>query len=194
MKRTALAVGVCVAIALVTLGAHPSHAERPNGGRIQQQKTTTTEAPADASAGFLRAQAYVEVTTYLAARAEEERTLEALGAVGAFLATLVPPPPARAPMPTPTYTPPSGGGGSCYDSAVPAYIVTRESGGDPYIVNGGGHAPSPYLSGGRAWGCFQFMPGTWASSCAGFSFDVSGQVACANKVWAGGAGAGNWGA
>src|SRR5580765_3799400 len=43
--------------------------------------------------------------------------------------------------------------------------IGRESGGDPSIMNGGGHAASPFDA-GRAWGCYQIMPGTWAGSCS----------------------------
>lgn len=75
----------------------------------------------------------------------------------------------------------------CYAQPyIPAWIVTRESRGDPTVINGGGHAASPYLSGGRSWGCFQFMPGTWNSSCAGLGYDVASQIECARRVSNGG--------
>lgn len=80
-----------------------------------------------------------------------------------------------------------GGGGSCYASQVPAGIIDRESKGDPTVWN---------TEGSGAWGCFQFMPGTWASSCSDLGVhgqaSVSAQVACADRVWAGGAGASHW--
>lgn len=85
------------------------------------------------------------------------------------------------PLTATTQTTSSAGG--CYAQPyVPAYIVTRESRGDPTIVNGGSHAPSPYLSGGRSWGCFQFMPGTWNGSCSDLGFDIAGQIECARRV------------
>ncbi len=73
--------------------------------------------------------------------------------------------------------------GGCYGQPyVPAWIITRESHGDPTIINGGGHSASPYLSGGRSWGCFQFMPDTWDRNCRDLGFDVSGQIECARRV------------
>lgn len=77
----------------------------------------------------------------------------------------------------------SGVGGGCFDQPyVPAYIVQRESGGDPTVYNGGGHSASPYESGGRSWGCFQFMPGTWDANCSDLAPDVPGQIECARRV------------
>jgi hypothetical protein len=66
-------------------------------------------------------------------------------------------------------------GGGCGD--LPAYVVQRESGGDPNARNG------------RYGGCAQiddahFAPG---GACAGLSY-----VACVNKLWDGGRGASNW--
>jgi hypothetical protein len=75
---------------------------------------------------------------------------------------------------TPTGSaPPSGGG--CGD--LPAYIVQRESGGNPNARNG------------RYGGCAQvddahFAPG---GACAGL-----GYITCVNKLWDGGRGASNW--
>lgn len=78
------------------------------------------------------------------------------------------------PQSSPTMT--SGGGGSCYGGVVPDYIVTRESGGNPNAVN-----PSS-----GAWGCYQFMPSTWSSSCSDLSRDVAGQKECASRISNGG--------
>jgi hypothetical protein len=76
------------------------------------------------------------------------------------------------------------GGDSCYGGPIPDYIVTRESGGDPYALNPSG-----------AWGCFQIMPEWWNGACSGFDkMTVAGQKQCAAILWNGGAGASNWGA
>lgn len=87
----------------------------------------------------------------------------------------------------PRATAPAGGSvsGDCYASDLPDYIVSRESGGDPNARNPSG-----------AWGCAQFMPGTWNSSCGDLgahgSASVAAQNECANRVWAGGAGSSHW--
>jgi hypothetical protein len=85
------------------------------------------------------------------------------------------------------YTAPSssGGGGDCYGSDIPDYIVDRESGGSASARNPSG-----------AWGCFQFMGGTWNANCSDLgahgSAPASAQVECMNRVWAGGAGSSHW--
>jgi hypothetical protein len=84
---------------------------------------------------------------------------------------------ARQPAPT-SYSPPvpsSGGGGSCYDGPIPAYIVTRESGGSPTAMNPSG-----------AYGCFQIMPYVWSANCADLDRGVAGQIECANRISNGG--------
>lgn len=66
--------------------------------------------------------------------------------------------------------------GDCYSGTpVPAYIINRESGGDPNAVN-----PSS-----GALGCYQLMPMHFASggTCAGLSTDLAGQKACAQRLY-----------
>ena len=79
------------------------------------------------------------------------------------------------------------GSGDCYASDLPDYIVSRESGGNPNAYNPSG-----------AWGCAQFMPGTWAGSCSDLgahgSASVEAQNECANRLWNGGAGSSHWAA
>jgi hypothetical protein len=88
-----------------------------------------------------------------------------------------PPPPApsarSAPVPLPGA---SGGGGGCYDGPIPAYIVTRESGGNPQAVN----------ASSGAYGCFQIMPYVWDANCSGLDRGVAGQIECANRISNGG--------
>lgn len=88
--------------------------------------------------------------------------------------SVVPPPPGPAPS------------GDCYDgSPIPRATVTRESGGDSTITNGGGHAASPLQSGGRAWGCYQLMPMHFQAggSCEDITdYSVAGQQACASRL------------
>lgn len=67
-------------------------------------------------------------------------------------------------------TPVSGPTDSCYGGPVPDAIVTRESGGNPDVWNG---------SGSSAWGCFQILGSTWASSCS--DIGVHGQASVAQQ-------------
>jgi hypothetical protein len=80
-----------------------------------------------------------------------------------------------------TPAPVSGGGGSCFDGPIPAYIVQRESGGNPSAMNPSG-----------AYGCFQIMPYVWSANCADLSRDVSGQIACAGRISNGGTNLAPW--
>ncbi len=83
--------------------------------------------------------------------------------------------------------------GSCFDQPyVPGWIVKRESGGDPTVINGGAHAASPYLSGGRSWGCAQFMPATWDANCRDLGYDVASQIECMRRVSNNGTNLGPW--
>jgi hypothetical protein len=66
----------------------------------------------------------------------------------------------------------SSGTGDCYGGPVPDYIVTRESRGDPNVVN-----PS---SGAR--GCFQIIPSTHAAACSDLGWSVEEQKACASRL------------
>jgi hypothetical protein len=74
-----------------------------------------------------------------------------------------------------------GGGGSCYDGPIPAYIVTRESGGNPTAMNPSG-----------AYGCFQIMPYVWSANCSDLGRDVAGQIACAGRISNGGSNLQPW--
>lgn len=55
--------------------------------------------------------------------------------------------------------------------------IARESGGNPGIYNTGGSG---------AWGCYQIMPGTWASSCSDLgqhgTASPAAQAACASRL------------
>ena len=87
-----------------------------------------------------------------------------------------------------SYSGPSGTvSGDCYGSALPSYIIDRESGGNPNAYNPSG-----------AWGCFQIMPGTWGGTCSDLgahgSASVGAQTECANRLWNGGAGSSHWAA
>jgi hypothetical protein len=77
--------------------------------------------------------------------------------------------------------------GDCYASELPDYIVDRESGGNPNAYNPSG-----------AWGCAQFMPGTWNGTCSDLgahgTASVEAQNECANRLWDGGAGSSHWAA
>jgi hypothetical protein len=90
----------------------------------------------------------------------------------------------RAVPPVPARGSSNGASGDCYAGPIPAYIVTRESGGDPNAVN---------RSSG-AFGCFQFLPSTWASSCSDLARDVAGQIACADRISNGGTNLAPWAA
>jgi Transglycosylase SLT domain len=91
--------------------------------------------------------------------------------------------------PAPSYRAPRSSGGSapasgpCAASApagFPGWIIQRESGGDPNAVN----------SSSGALGCAQILPSHFAAGggCAGQTY-----AQCWATLWAGGAGASNWG-
>lgn len=73
----------------------------------------------------------------------------------------------------------SGGtGGACGGATNGAdAFINRESKGNPTIYN---------TQGSGAWGCYQIMPGTWASSCSDLgqhgSASASVQAACASRL------------
>jgi type II secretory pathway pseudopilin PulG len=81
-------------------------------------------------------------------------------------------------QPTQQYSAPSSGGasGDCFDgSPIPAWIVNRESGGDPNAVN-----PSS-----GAYGCYQELPGHFNAGavCGGLSmYSVADQKTCAQRL------------
>jgi hypothetical protein len=109
------------------------------------------------------------------AREQEAQRLADLAAQTAREAARLQPPPAT-----------SSGNGSCYAGPIPAYIVTRESGGSPTAVN-----PSS-----GAYGCFQIMPFVWSHNCADLGPEqgssVSAQIACANRISNGGTNLAPW--
>jgi hypothetical protein len=112
---------------------------------------------------YVHAVTMANVVVYVYAVAEADRETAA--------ATTQAQSPPRYSAPAPVAT-----GGDCYDgSPVPAYIITRESGGDPNAVN-----PSS-----GAYGCFQELPGHFNSggACAGLSmYSVADQKVCAQRL------------
>lgn len=70
-------------------------------------------------------------------------------------------------------------GGDCYSgSPIPAWVVTRESHGNPFIYN---------TEGSGAFGCYQIMPSWWAKpgpdGCAHLNkWNVADQKACARII------------
>lgn len=89
--------------------------------------------------------------------------------------------PRSVPQSQPQFQVPSGGGGDCYAGPIPAYIVTRESGGNPAAMNPSG-----------AYGCFQIMPYVWSANCSDLDRGVTGQIECANRISNGGTNLGPW--
>jgi len=74
--------------------------------------------------------------------------------------------------------PTSGPTGACGGATNGAdQFITRESGGNPAISNAGGSG---------AYGCYQIMPATWASSCSDLGAEVGSSVAiqaeCASRL------------
>lgn len=149
--------------------------------------TTPTPSPGDqagAGTAVMRAVAYVESVDAQNVTAIEQAVHELLEQTAVFVAAVTPPPPpppTRPPMP-PAPVLGTGGGGDCYAGPIPAYIVTRESGGNPYAVN---------RSSG-AYGCFQIMPFVWDANCAGLDRGVAGQIECANRISNGGSNLQPW--
>lgn len=116
-----------------------------------------------------------------AAAAEAEQAAAAANAAKPM------PMPMPVPKPAPAARPGRGGsgggggggtavGGSCGGATNGAdRFIGRESGGNPNARNGSG-----------AWGCYQIMPGTWASSCSDLgahgSASTQAQAACASRL------------
>lgn len=92
-----------------------------------------------------------------------------------YLASLPKPVAPIVSAPAPTQSAPSASG-DCYSGTqVPAWIVTRESGGDPNAVN----------ASSGAFGCFQELPSHFAAggTCAGLNmYDINDQKTCANRL------------
>lgn len=168
MRRAACAV---VVVVVVIVAAEPADAEkRPHVPRgfsvvdpIDEARVIHEENVADFEAWFADQLRLVDEFVRAVIAGERLRT--------------GPPSPGPASVAHP-------GGGGCYDGPVPAYIVDRESGGDPGAVN-----PSS-----GAFGCFQFLPSTWSSSCSDLARDVAGQVECANRISDGGTNLAPWSA
>jgi hypothetical protein len=189
-------VATSIMVAAISLiGAHPSHAERPESGRSQSQNQASpvaiaaglTHAPPDVQVAqvehdftdWLHAWQMSVVDDYVHA-VQMAAVTDYVNAVASAEAS------AAASRSVPRSSAPSGGtvsgGGSCYGGPIPDYIVTRESGGNPSAQNASG-----------AWGCYQIMPEWWSGSCSGFDkYSVEGQKQCAALIWNGGAGSGNW--
>lgn len=91
--------------------------------------------------------------------------------------------------PAPARTGRTGGGGG---STVSGACGGATNGADAYIGRESGGNPNAYNPSG-AWGCYQIMPGTWASSCSDVgsygSASPSQQAQCASRLpqssWAG---------
>jgi hypothetical protein len=69
-------------------------------------------------------------------------------------------------------------GGACGGATNGAdAFIGRESGGNPAVFNTGGSG---------AYGCYQIMPGTWASSCSNLGPEIGSspatQAACASRL------------
>lgn len=71
---------------------------------------------------------------------------------------------------------PSRVSGDCSGFPLPAYIIQRESGGDPNAVN-----PSSGTFGCAQLQPFHFSPG---GACEGLSTDTPGQIACTERLQA----------
>ena len=115
----------------------------------------------------------VAVDAYLTALAETQRQVDA------YLAAR-----ARASAPAPRVSTGPSIALECGNTVLPAYIVQRESGGqcNAYNPTGcSGHGCIGYAQLDQA----HFWPG---GTCYGLTYN-----ACVSKLWAGGAGASNWG-
>jgi hypothetical protein len=142
-------------------------------------RQTPPEAPLPlywSDGGLRTAAAYVEAL-------QAAETAAFLEEATAFFASL----PTPTTTPTRAYSSSAPVSGDCYGSDLPDYIISRESGGDPNARNPSG-----------AWGCAQFMPGTWNGTCSDLgdhgSASVEAQNECANRLWAGGSGSSHWAA
>lgn len=209
MHRTRAVITACAVLALIAgfvwLGdQHPSQRERPAADASHRIDLPATPGPAiDLWAGLSAAQAHIEaerasIVQYVTAVQKDEigRYVTALAAAEAEAARQAALAAAAAQRPTPpaTHAPSASApsvGGPCGGATNGAdQFIQRESGGNPYIINGGGSAPDPY-SAGRAWGCYQIMPDTWAGACGvnnrlGLppitTYDPASQAACASRL------------
>lgn len=179
---TAMTVGVGFAASVKP--DHPSHAERPNGGRSLAEATTAplvappplhdappavvAEALVSMIGDYMNAVRTQAIGDYLAYQTELDREayLAALADAAARAHAIIE-------QPTPPVATSTGACGGATNGAD--QFIGRESGGDPSAQNPSG-----------AYGCYQIMPGTWAGSCSdlgpemGASADVQAQ--CASRL------------
>jgi Transglycosylase-like domain len=155
--------------------------------------TVTGPAHAPAAPGFDPARAAGEAMTAIGVFvtaadqvAVDQALSELLERTVEYVRSVTPPPP---PPPSPaarSVVPPSAGGvaggGGCYAGPIPAYIVNRESGGNPNAVN----------ASSGAYGCFQIMPYVWNANCGDLDRGVNGQIACADRISNGGTNLAPW--
>ena len=157
-----------------------------------QAEITEGHIQADAIPGMIvRYVQFVQVTDYIhalemqkaveyvqAVQAQEESDRQAIARLIASQQR-----PRPVPQPVPQQRSSGGGGGDCYAGPIPAYIVTRESGGNPTAMNPSG-----------AYGCFQIMPYVWSANCSDLDRGVGGQIECANRISNGGTNLQPWSA
>jgi hypothetical protein len=155
--------------------AEPPH-EQPRGRPRTHEITEPNLADLPATEALMtylsavREQQIADVGAYIAAVQEAE--------LAAYLEAITPPPPPviyTAPQPSVA--------GACGGATNGAdQFIQRESGGQPYIANGGGTAASPFDA-GRAFGCYQIIPSTWAAACSDITtYDPASQARCASRL------------
>lgn len=176
MRRTL----IVTAIILTLL---PTAAAARNGGSSRHYPDPTVGlARAYAVQTYAETMKYQAIVDYVQARAVAEyvTAVEAAKAAerAAYQAELARRRATYRPAPrTPARQAPSpSSGGSCggATNGADAYIQ-RESGGSPTVANPSG-----------AYGCYQIMPSTWASSCSDLGGEIgsapSTQAACASRL------------
>lgn len=166
-KHALIILTVLAAVAFLVIMA-PSSAEEPDRAAPATTSVTTSTIPSID---------YQALGRYLDGLAFEQ-----------YLASL-PPPVVEAPAPVVEQTPSASGSGACGGATNGAdQYIGRETHGSVDPVN------QANLTGSGAWGCYQIMPDTWASSCGDLGSlvgsDGATQAQCASRLplsaWAGG--------
>jgi hypothetical protein len=184
---------ICVAVIVVTVATvlvlQPDQEPDADPHKRPQGGVDGPGTPGDNLEGV--GDAVTNAVTYVEAvqRNEHARALEYASAVQRARVAAVEVERSTAPVPASTAASPGQGGGGS-GCVLPDYICERESGHDYGAVN-------PTGCGGRGcYGMYQFDPRTYAGAgCEGTAQTATPaqQDACAEKVYAGGAGASHWG-
>lgn len=188
MRRITVAT---IAIAVLAVGAPAAEA-----GKLRSQYRGLYEKVADTHGKRAPGRNIVEDGVRTKRGVRQAKRADLKQSIGVFQYKLAPPPAGPSSQTgsaaksgsqswaSPSAAPSSSSSGGC-GSAIPGYIIERESGGNPNARNPSG-----------AFGCYQLMPMHFGpgGECAGLSTSQSGQDECAARLWDGGRGSSHWAA